>query len=173
MYQETNILLNKAREIARGLAAELAYLTLVGTLVVPPRSLLRLPLVKALPPEVFSAIAFASSGDDLTLKLNSSLGMRLGGVPACKRLDAELAALCRALAERGGEPIYEALDVLPSLGATLSSIDVPEGDLLMSAYRALAGAASEHEYARLFKAYDEWGLYAVVGLNARRSGQRP
>lgn len=173
MYQETNIFLNKARELARGLAAELAYLALVGTLVVPPSSLLRTPLIKALPPEVFSAIAFASSGNDLTLKLNSSLGMRLGGLPACRMLDAELAVLCRALAERGDAPIYEALDVLPSLGAALSSIDAPEGGLLMSAYRALAGAASEHEYARLFKAYDEWGLYAVVKLNARRSGRTP
>ncbi|MBP1449618.1 MAG: hypothetical protein JZD41_06385, partial [Thermoproteus sp.] len=74
MYQESHVLLNKARATARGLIAEMAYMALVGTTLVPPFGILRRPLVKLISPEILSALALRLAGDDRTISLNSSLG---------------------------------------------------------------------------------------------------
>lgn len=171
--QEVYYQINKARRIVRRLIAEMAYMGLVGTLAVPPFGILRRPLVAVLTPEMMSALALGISGDEPDVALNSMLGIRLGGMPACGILKYyELEALCRLFKERRESPLYSIVDVLaPHLGVLLSSLGLPEGDLLIAAYRVLEGEANQAEQARLFKQYDEWGLYAYV--NVRHSGPRP
>lgn len=171
--QEAHYQMNKARSVARKLIAEMAYMGLVGTLAVPPFGILRRRLASVLTPEIISALALGISGDEPDVALNSILGIRLGGMPACDMLRYyELGALCRLLREHGEEPLYSVVGVLaPYFGVLLSNLGFPEGDLLIAAYRVLEGEASQAEQARLFGQYDKWGLYAYI--NARRNGPRP
>ncbi|MEL9991038.1 MAG: hypothetical protein QXP98_09430 [Thermoproteus sp.] len=174
MYQEAYYQINMGRKIAAKMIAEMAYMGFVGTLSVPPFGVLRRPLSSVLRPEVVSALALGILNDEPDVVLNSNLGIKLGGVPACSMLSKryhELGVLCSLLKRRGAEPLYAVLDELvPSLGVALSNLGLPEGDLLISALRVLEGEASSVEQARLFKQYDEWGLYAHV--NVRRSGRK-
>ncbi len=171
--QEAYYQIDRARSIAKKLIAEMAYMGLVGTLAVPPFGVLRRPLRAVVTPEIISALALGISGDEPDVALNSVLGVKLGGMPACGMLKYhELGVLCRLVKEHGDKPLYAVIDVLaPHLGVLLSSLGLPEGDLLITAFRVLEGDAGQLEQARLFKKYDEWGLYAHV--NVRRSGPRP
>jgi hypothetical protein len=169
--QEIYHQMNKGRAVARKLVAELVYMGLVGTLAVPPFGVLRSPLASVVTPEVVSAFALKILHDDPNAVVNSRLGLKLGGVPACDLLKYhELGVLCRLVRDHGDEPLYSVVDVLaPHLGVVLSNLGYREGDLLIAALRVLGGEASSAEQAQLFKLYDRWGLYAHV--NVRRSGR--
>ncbi|CCC82200.1 hypothetical protein [Thermoproteus tenax] len=175
MYQRTYYYIDVARSLARRLIAEMTYMSLVGTLSIPPFGALRLRLGSMFPPEVLSSLAWRIANDKPDIAINSALGLRLGGVPSCSMLYREyheLGALCDLIRLKGHLPIYEVLDELvPNLGVILSNMGLSEGDLLISSYRAVNGEAREEELLRLFKLYDEWGLYAH--LNAQRNGRRP
>ncbi|MEZ0249291.1 MAG: hypothetical protein ABWJ97_08450 [Thermoproteus sp.] len=174
MYQEAYHQINRGREAAMKIIAEMTYMGLVGTLSVPPFGVLRRPLASVLSPEVLSALALGVINDEPDVVLNSNLGIKLGGVPACGMLSEryhELGVLCDLLKRKGNKPLYAVLgELAPSLGVVLSNLGFSEGDLLISAFRVLEGEANSIEQARLFKQYDEWGLYAHI--NVRRSGQR-
>jgi len=90
----------KVKRILWGLAAEFAYLAVVGTTIVPPCSLLKRRVSRVVSPEVLSFLAAKLGGDDPEVRLNSMLGMRLSGVPKCEILNGtlpELYELCTAL----------------------------------------------------------------------------
>jgi hypothetical protein len=169
--QEAYYQINRGKAVVRKLIAEMAYMGLVGTLAVPPFGVLRSPLASTITPEIVSALALEILKDDPNAVLNSRLGLRLGGIPACDMLKYhELYVLCRLVKENGDRPLYAVVDALaPHLGVALSNLGYREGDLLITALRVLKGEASSAEQAQLFKLYDEWGLYAHI--NVRHSGR--
>ena len=142
LFVVLSLLDDRVRRVLRGLAAELAYLAVVGTSILPPRSLLRFRLSRVVTPEVVSYLAMRIGGDELDVLTNSMLGIRLGGVPRCDLLMEvlpELHKLCLVLRSRGGEPLYTVLpDVVVPLAISASAAGFEEGDVLLTSYRATA-----------------------------------
>lgn len=158
MYKIFLELFKELRKTAGNIALELAYMASVGTIAVPPFGVLRKPFAKLVKPETFSAIVLGLGGEELDLAINAMLGVRLGGIPSCKKageLMPELGLLCKILKERGGEPLYSITkEAIPPLAVVLTSLGMWEGEVLLSAYRTLVGDANEMEQIRVLKYFD-------------------
>ncbi len=130
----------RIRQLLWSLAAEFAYMAIVGTRILPPRSLLRRHLARVITPEMISTLALKMSDDD-TVRLNSTLGVKLGGMPKCEILNdvlPELYQLCHAVRARGGESLYKIVDVVVPLAISAATAGFEEGDVLLASYRAAA-----------------------------------
>lgn len=157
------VLDSQVRRTLLGLAAEFAYMAVVGTSIVHPRSLLRRRLLRVVTPELLSFLAMKIGGDDPDVGLNSLVGVRLGGVPRCELLSGvlpELYQLCVALRTKGGEPLYKVVsEVITPLSIAGSAAGFEEGDILLTSYRA-ASSRSERELASVVKYFDRWYIVA-------------
>lgn len=153
----------KIRRILRGLAAEFAYLAIIGSSVIPPRSLLRRRLIKVIPPELFSYLVVRIAGDNLNVFTNSILGIRLGGIPKCDLLTEvlpELYQLCLALKKNGHEPIYKvARDVIIPLAVVASVAGYEEGDILLTSYRAVS-VRRDRDIFTVMRYFKKWYIIA-------------
>lgn len=153
--------LNEAqvKRILRGLSAELAYLALVETSIVPPHSLLRSRLSRIITPEFISFLAMRIGGS-LEVYLNSMLGARLGGMPKCEILAEslpELYQLCKMVKYKGDWPLYKAVNVLVPLAISASAAGLEEGDILLASYNSAArGGDSE----RVLRYFSRWYVVA-------------
>ncbi|MEM0369492.1 MAG: hypothetical protein QXT46_00220 [Pyrobaculum sp.] len=145
------------------LAAEFAYMAIVDTSIIHPRSLLRRKLIKVVTPELVSFLAMKIGGDEPDVGLNSLMGVRLGGVPRCELLNnilPELYQLCKTLRMKGGEPLFK---VLPEVITPLSIAGVvagfEEADILLTSYRAVVHRG-ERELTSIVKYFDKWFVMA-------------
>jgi len=158
-----SVLDDKVRRVLWGLAAEFAYLAVVGTSILPPRSLLRLRLARVVTPEMVSYLAARIGGDVPDVLANSILGMRLGGVPRCELLSGvlpELHKLCLVLKSRGREPLYKVMsDVVVPLAISASAAGFEEGDVLLTSYRAVA-TRRDRDVAAVMKYFRRWYVAA-------------
>jgi hypothetical protein len=163
LFVVLSLLDDRVRRVLRGLAAELTYLAVVGTSILPPRSLLRFRLSRVVTPEVVSYLSMRIGGDELDVLTNSMLGIRLGGVPKCDLLMEvlpELHKLCLVLRSRGGEPLYRVLpDVVVPLAISASAAGFEEGDVLLTSYRA-AATRRNTDVAAAMRYFRKW--YLVV-----------
>ena len=163
LFVVLSLLDDRVRRVLRGLAAELAYLAVVGTSILPPRSLLRFRLSRVVTPEVASYLAMRIGGDELDVLINSVLGVRLGGVPRCDLLMEvlpELHKLCLVLRSRGGEPLYRVLpDVVVPLAISASAAGFEEGDVLLTSYRA-AATRRNTDVAAVMRYFRKWYIVA-------------
>ncbi|MEM1597748.1 MAG: hypothetical protein QXP31_05645 [Pyrobaculum sp.] len=157
------VLERRARGVLRGLAAEFAYMAVVGTSIVHPRSLLRARVVDVLSPEVVSYLALRIAGDDLDVYTNSVVGVKVGGVPRCEllgRVLPELGQLCALLRRHGGRRLYEVVsDVVVPLAVSASAAGLEEGDILLNAYRA-AAMRRERDLDAALRYFSRWYLVA-------------
>jgi hypothetical protein len=159
LFVVLSLLDEKVRRISRGLAAEFAYLAIVGTSILPPRSLLRCRLARVITPDVVSYLAIRTGGDDPDIFTNSMLGIRLGGIPKCDLLLEvlpELYELCLVLKSKGREPLYKVLpDVVVPLAISVSAAGFEEGDMLLSSYRA-AATGNDKDVATAMRYFRKW-----------------
>ncbi|MGC8994279.1 MAG: hypothetical protein ACP5J0_02675 [Pyrobaculum sp.] len=158
-----SVLDGELRKVLWGLASEFAYLAVVGTSVIPPCSLLRRRLERVVRPELLSFLATKVGGDVPDVLLNSTLGMRLGGVPKCELMYEalpELYQLCVALRLRGREPMYKVVsEVVVPLAVSASAAGYEEGDILLASYRA-AAYREERDLAAVMRYFDRWPMLA-------------
>ncbi|AAL63999.1 hypothetical protein PAE2167 [Pyrobaculum aerophilum str. IM2] len=151
----------KVKRILWGLAAEFAYLAVVGTTIVPPCSLLKRRVSRVVSPEVLSFLAAKLGGDDPEVRLNSMLGMRLSGVPKCEILNGtlpELYELCTALRRWGREPLFKvAREVVIPLAVSASAAGYEEGEVLLTSYRAASGRGAR-DLDAVVKYFNKWYL---------------
>lgn len=149
----------KIRRMLWRLAAEFAYLAVVGTSIVPPCSLLRRRVSRVVSPEALSFLAAKLGGEAPDVRLNSILGMRLGGVPKCEILNdtlPELFQLCVALRRWSHEPLYKvASEVVIPLAVSASAAGYEEGDVLLTSYRAASGRGAR-ELDAVMRYFNRW-----------------
>ncbi|MEZ0319621.1 MAG: hypothetical protein ABWK05_06490 [Pyrobaculum sp.] len=155
------VLERRARGVLRGLAAEFAYMAVVDTSIVHPRSLLKARVVEVLPPEVLSYLALRIAGDDLDVYASSVVGVRVGGVPRCELLGTalpELGRLCASLRRHGDRRLFEVVsDVAVPLAVSASAAGLEEGDVLLAAYRA-AAVRRERDLDAIMRYFSRWYL---------------
>ncbi|MFN7105103.1 MAG: hypothetical protein ACK4M3_00710 [Pyrobaculum sp.] len=149
----------EARAVLWSLAAEFAYMAIVGTRILHPHSLLRRRVARVITPELLSFLAMRISEEE-TVRLNSLLGLRLGGMPKCELIGdilPELYQLCVTIRTRGREPIYKVVDVAAPLAVVASVAGLREGDLLLASYRA-AAFGRDKDMEVVMRTFSRWHI---------------